>query len=74
MNNRLLLKYCGKRRIAHNEGFLFFPQCVLLKQIIVSSFAHIFTIISFFEAELEEVKIGISGKELNHFIRLRGFH
>ena len=48
----------GKGEIAHNEQFLLFPQCFLLKQIIVSQFVHIFGIISLFVTELEEPKIG----------------
>ena len=55
----------GKREIAGNEQFLLFPKCFLLNQIIVSPFVHIFDIISLFAAELEEPKIGISGKELS---------
>ena len=54
----------GKGEIAHNEQFLLFPQCFLLNQIIVSRFVHIFDIIFLFAAELEEPKIGISGKGL----------
>ena len=42
--------------------YLLLPQCFLLKQMIVSPFVHIFAIISIFAAELEEPKIGISGK------------
>ena len=41
----------GKGEIAHNEQFLFFPQCFLLDQIIVSPFVHICDIISLFAAE-----------------------
>ena len=55
----------GKGEIALKEQFLLFPQCFLLNQIIVSPFDHIFDILSFFAAELEEPKIGISGKGLN---------
>ena len=55
----------GKEEIARNEQFLLFPQCFLLNQIIVSAFVHIFDIISLLAAELEEPKIGISGKGLN---------
>ena len=44
----------GKGEIARNEQFLLFPQCFLIKQIIVSQFVHIFAIISLFAAELEE--------------------
>ena len=54
----------GKGEIAHNEQFLLFPQCFLLNQIIVSPFVHIFGIISLLAAELEEPKIGLSGKGL----------
>ena len=56
--------FVGKGEIACNEQFLLFPQCFLLNQIIVSPFVHIFDIISFFAAESEETKIGISGKGL----------
>ena len=52
----------GKEEIAHNEQFLLFPQCFLLNQIILSQFVHIFDIISYVATELEEPKIGISGK------------
>ena len=48
-----------KGEIACYEQFLFFPQCFLLNQIIVSPFVHIFDIMSLFAAELEESKIGI---------------
>ena len=54
----------GKEEIAHNEQFLLFPQCFLLNQIIVSPFVYIFDITSFFAVELEEPKIGISGKRV----------
>ena len=54
-------KHSGKRT---NERFLLFPQCFLLNQIIVSPFVHIFDTISLFSTELEEPKIGISGKGL----------
>ena len=54
----------GKEEIAHNEQFLLFPQCFLLKQKIVFPFVKIFDIISLFTAELEEPKIGIWGKGL----------
>ena len=51
----------GNREIARNEQFLLFPQCFLLNQVIVSPFVHSFDISSF-PAELEELKIGRSGK------------
>ena len=54
----------GKEEIARNEQFLLFPQCFLMNQIIVSSSVHIFYITSIFAAELEEPKIGISGKRI----------
>ena len=54
----------GKGEIAHNEQFLFFPQSFLLNQMTVSPFVHFFDIISLFAFELEEPKIGISGKGL----------
>ena len=54
----------GKGEIARNEQFLLFPQCFQLNQITVSQFVHIFDIISVFAIELEEPKIGISGKGL----------
>ena len=54
----------GKGEIAIKKQFLHFPQCFLLNQIIVSPFVHIFDIISLVAFELEESKIGISGKGL----------
>ena len=54
----------GKGEIAHNEQFLLLPQCFLLYQISVSTFVHIFVVISLFVVELEESKIGVSGKGL----------
>ena len=53
-----------KEEIARNEQFLLFQQCFLLNQKIVSPFVNIFEIISLFATELEEPKIGISGKGL----------
>ena len=55
----------GKGEIARNEQFLLFPQCFLLKQIIVSPFVHISAIIFLFAAELEEPKIGRLGEGLS---------
>ena len=49
----------GKEEIARNEQFLLFPQCFLLNQKIVSTFVNIYDIISLFDAELEEPKIGM---------------
>ena len=57
----------GKGEIARNGQFLLFPQYFLSNQTILSPFVHIFYIISLFAAELEEPKIGISGKELMLF-------
>ena len=54
----------GKGEIARSEQFLLFPQCFLLNEILVFPFVHIFDIISLFAAELEQPKIGISGKGL----------
>ena len=54
----------GKGKIARNEQFLLFLQCFLPNLIIVSPFVHIFDSISLFAAEIEEPKIGISGKGL----------
>ena len=53
-----------KGETARNEQFLLFRQCFLLKQITVFPFVHIFDITSLFAAELDEPKIGISGKGL----------
>ena len=53
-----------KGEIARNEQFLLFPQCFLLNQIIVSPFVHVSDIMSSIAAELEELKLGISGKGL----------
>ena len=54
-----------KGEIACNEQFLLFLQCFLLNQTTVSTFVHIFDIISLFAAELGESKVGISDKGLN---------
>ena len=54
----------GKEIIAHNKQFLLFPQCFLLNQKFVSPSVNIYDIISLTAAELEEPKIGISGKGL----------
>ena len=54
----------GKGEIARNEQFLLFPQSFLLNQIIVSPFVHSFDFISLFAAELEQPKIGVSGRGL----------
>ena len=56
----------GKEEIARNEQFLLFPQCFLHNQELVCRFVNIFDIISLFAAELEEPKIGISGKGLRY--------
>ena len=49
----------GKEKIAQNEQFLLFPQCVAFNQKIASPFVNVFDIISLFAAELEEPKIGM---------------
>ena len=60
------LNIVGKGEIAHNEQFLLFPYCFLLKQIIVSPFVPIFATISLFANHLEEPTSGISGTRLNN--------
>ena len=47
----------GKGEIARNEQFLLFPQCFLLKQILVSPFVLILDIISLFAAELKNLEL-----------------
>ena len=54
----------GKGEFASNKQFLHFPHCFLLNQKIVSPFVHVFDTISLVAFELEEPKIGISGKGL----------
>ena len=54
----------GKEEIYRNKQFLFFPQRFQLNQIIVSPIVRVFDIISLFDAELEEPKIGIWRKGL----------
>ena len=56
------LKTLGKGEIATIQGISPFPQYFQLNQIIVSPFVHSFDIISLAAFELEEPKIGISGK------------
>ena len=57
----------GKEEIARNEQFLLFQQCFLRNQKIVSPFVNIFVIISLFAAEVEDPKIGLSGKGLKPY-------
>ena len=52
----------GKEEIDRNKLFLLFPQCFLINQKIVSPFVNVFDILSLFATDLEEPKIGISGK------------
>ena len=59
----------GKEEIAHNKQFLLFPQCFLLNLKMLSPFVKMFDILSLFAAELEEPKIGMSGKGLAHCSR-----
>ena len=54
-----------------DEQFLLFPQCFLLNRVIASQFVHIFHILSLFDAEFEEPKIGISGKGLRMLVYWR---
>ena len=63
-----------KEEIACNEQFLLFPQCFLLNQKIVSPFVNIYNILSLFAAELEEPKIGMSGKGLTLSQTSPGFY
>ena len=70
INKRAFKNIVGNGEIARNKQFLLFPQCLLLYQIIVSPFLHIFDIISLLVAEFEEPKFGISGKGL--IVRLFG--
>ena len=58
----------GKGEVAHNKQFLLFPQCFLFNQIKISSFLHIFDIISLFAPEFEEHKLDNSGKGLNMIV------
>ena len=60
-----------KGEIACNRQFLHFSQCFLLYKIIGSPFVHIFDILFLFFAELEEPKIGISGKGLRTLLDLK---
>ena len=64
MNNRHNENITRKGEIARNKQFLLFPQCFLLNRELYPPFVDIFDIISLFAAELEEPKIGISGKEI----------
>ena len=54
----------GRGEIARNEQLLLLQKCFLSNQVVVSPFVHTFDIKSLFVAELEEPKIGISGKGL----------
>ena len=58
----------GKEEIACYKQFLLFPQCFLVNQKIVSPIINIFDIIFLFATELEERKIGISGKGLSWLV------
>ena len=55
-----------KGEISCNYHFLLFPQCLLVNQIIVSPFVHIFDTISLFATKLEELKISQSGQGLKN--------
>ena len=54
----------GNGEIARNEQFLHFPLCLLVYQKTVSPFVRISDTISLFAVELDEPKIGVSGKGL----------
>ena len=54
----------GNEEIARNKQFLFFSQCFLVNQEIVTPFINIFDSISLFAAEFQESEIDISGKGL----------
>ena len=58
----------GKEEIACYKQFLLFPQCFLVNQKIVSPIINIFDIIFLFATELEERKIGTSGKGLSWLV------
>ena len=60
----------GKGEIAGSEQFLLFPQCLQPNQLTVFPFVHIFDIISLFAVELEQPKIGKSGKDLTNLLVL----
>ena len=49
----------GKEEIARYEQFLLFLQCFLLNQKFVSPFVNIYDIISLFDIESEDLKIGM---------------
>ena len=72
--DNFLKNIVGKGEIARYEQFLLFPQCFLLSQIIVSQFVHIFYIKSLFATEMEEPKIGISGKGLTLYDTIPNFN
>ena len=54
----------GKGEIARDEQFPLYPQCFLFNQILVSPVCSYFRHRILFAAEMEEPKIGISGKRL----------
>ena len=58
------IKHCGKQRNCSSRAISSFPTMFSLQSDNCTSFAHIFDIIFLFAAELEEPKIGISGKAL----------
>ena len=65
ISNRQLLKTLWeKKKLLVTSNFFFSLECFQLIQITVSPFVHIFDIISLFAVQLEEPKIGISGKGL----------
>ena len=67
INTQQLLKTLWEKdKLLVRSNFSFFPQCLLLNQITVSPFVHIFYIISLFAAELEDLKTGIWDKGLRN--------
>ena len=55
----------GNEEIARNEQFLLFPQCFVLNKIIVPHLSIFLTSYFYLLLNMEEPKIGISGKGLN---------
>ena len=53
-----------KKKLLLTRNFLFFPQCFLHNQKIVSLLVNIFDILTLFAAKLEEPNIYMWGKKL----------
>ena len=76
-NERQLLKTLWeKAKLLVTSNISFSHNVLLLNQIIVSQFVHVFDIISLFAAEFEDPKIGILGKglRLGHFFVISWTH